>query len=264
MAAIAARNTASPVPRQPYAPNLNGRCRRCKQKGHGYPDCTVTDDAEAARLYAAWEGTTAPRPTATQGIPESNAAAMIHLLSCCVQLNFPEKQNEPGAGQDDHSRSDDTQVHKSHSHNCDSQMSGNTAPGEPGNQREPRSEQATNCSESTDATNHEAQQANEPKSEQATHGSNNETLNKRDDINILGAVPLRRVYPVAIRKGRGSTPHAPIMIKWIKRHRQVRSHRRMEPPSTIRPSHKEGTQTGTQHNSSDSSECSSRGRHAEL
>ena len=60
MAAIAARNTAPPVPRQPYASNPNGRCRRCKQKGHRYPDCTVTGDAEAARLYAAWEGTRAP------------------------------------------------------------------------------------------------------------------------------------------------------------------------------------------------------------
>ena len=30
MAAIAARNTAPQAPRGPYAPNPNGRCRRCK------------------------------------------------------------------------------------------------------------------------------------------------------------------------------------------------------------------------------------------
>ena len=101
MAAIAARNTAPRAPRQPYAPNPNGRCRRCKQKGHRYPDCTVTDDAEAARLYAAWEGTRAPSERKTQGITESNVAAMIHLLSCCVQLNSPEMRSEPGAGRDD-------------------------------------------------------------------------------------------------------------------------------------------------------------------
>lgn len=58
MAAITSRNTAPPAPRGPYTPNPNGRCRGCKQKGHGYPDCTVADDAEAARLCAAWEGTT--------------------------------------------------------------------------------------------------------------------------------------------------------------------------------------------------------------
>ena len=45
MAAISARNTAPPAPRQPYAPNPNGRCCRCKQKGHGYPDCTATDES---------------------------------------------------------------------------------------------------------------------------------------------------------------------------------------------------------------------------
>ena len=82
MAAISARNTAPPAPRQPYQPNPNGRCHRCKQKGHGYPDCPVTDDAEAARMYAAWEGATSPRSTNTQGTTESNVAAVIHLLSC--------------------------------------------------------------------------------------------------------------------------------------------------------------------------------------
>ena len=187
------RNTAPPAPRQPYAPNPNGRCRRCKQKGHGYPDCTVTDDAEAARLYAAWEGTTAPTATNTQGITASNVAAVIHFLACCVQLSSPKTQSEPGAGREGRSSSEDTQVHQPGSHNCDCEMPGATRPGESRNHKELRSERVTSSSKRADVMSRAAQQTNEPESWQATRGSSNETLNKRDDINILGAVPLRWV-----------------------------------------------------------------------
>ena len=171
MAAIAARNTAPPAPRQTYALNPNGRCRRCKQKGHVYPDCTVTDDAEAARLYAAWEGTTAPTATNTQGITASNVAAMIHLLSCCVQLNSPETQSEPGAGREGHSSSEYTQVHQPGRHNCDSKMSGAKRPEESRNHKKPTSEQSTSSDKSTEVMSRAARQTNKPESWQATEGS---------------------------------------------------------------------------------------------
>ena len=176
MTAIAARNTLAPAGRQPYAPNPNGRCRRCKQKGHGYPDCTVTDDAEAARLYAAWEGTTALKPTKTQGIPASDVAA--HFLSCCVQLNFPETRSEPGPGKEDNNSSDPAQVHQSGDHDCNSDMPGATRLGKSTHHTKLGSEQATSTIKSTEAMRHTTQQTNEPQSERATQGSNNECTTK--------------------------------------------------------------------------------------
>ena len=165
-------------------------------------DCTVTDDAEAARLYAAWEGTTSPTATNTQGITASNVAAMIHLLSCCVQLKSPEMQSEPGAGRGGHSSSECTQVHQPGSHNCDSKMSGVTRPEESRNHSRTTSEKSTSSDKSTDMMSCTAWQTNKPESWQATQGSNHETLNKRDDIDILGAVPSRRV-PCSNTKGPG-------------------------------------------------------------
>ena len=81
-------------------------------------------------------------------------------------------------------------------------MTGNTASGEPGNRREPMSKQDTNCSESTGVPNHKTQQANENENERATQGSSNETLNERDDVSILGAVPSRQV-PCSNTEGPG-------------------------------------------------------------
>ena len=87
MAAIASRNTA-PAPRPPYQPNPNVRCRRCKTKGHVINQCTITDDDEAARMYAAWEGESKPTPRMKLGVAEFTAIA--HLLQCCCAAEFPE------------------------------------------------------------------------------------------------------------------------------------------------------------------------------
>ena len=64
------------APRPPFTPNPNGRCRRCKVKGHGYPDCKATEE-EAAASYAPWEGNKRERTTIAPSVPHcpSRAAA---------------------------------------------------------------------------------------------------------------------------------------------------------------------------------------------
>lgn len=105
------------TPKPPFTPNPNGRCRRCKVKGHGYPDCKSTEE-EAAALYAQWEGNKrqrvntqlhklhTPQTTATLNtaalpcmtMSPSILSAAMALIACCTQPRTLEqpRESEPG------------------------------------------------------------------------------------------------------------------------------------------------------------------------
>ena len=130
---------------------------------------------------------------------------MIHLLSCCVQLNFPERQNEPCSGRDDHSGSYSTQVDEPHNHKCDNRMPGTEIPGAMAIQKAPKSKQAQHSSDGTDISRESTQARHSSDGTEARdhkQQQRSDTLNKQDEANILGAVPSRRV-PCSNTEGPG-------------------------------------------------------------
>ena len=133
------------------------------------------------------------KSTSTQGVTASNVAAMIHLLSCCVQLNSPETQSEQKPGREGRSSSEPAQVHPPSDHNGNSNVPGAPRLGKPAHHTKPKSEQETSVNKDTEAMRHTTHEPSEPHSERTEQGSNNQPLNKQDGVNILGAVPLRRV-----------------------------------------------------------------------
>ena len=85
------------TPRPPFTPNPNGRCRKCKVKGHGYPDCKSTDE-EAAVLYAHWEGNKQrrtntplhkPATTANDAHTPQNTASLNTAAPPCMHMSQP-------------------------------------------------------------------------------------------------------------------------------------------------------------------------------
>ena len=84
----------------------------------------------------------------------SNVAAMIHLLSCCVQLNSPETQSEQKPGREGRSSSEPAQVYPPSNHNGNSDMTGAARLGKSAHPKNPKSEQATSNNKGTEAMRH--------------------------------------------------------------------------------------------------------------